>query len=455
MRPTRCVRSPRIQAVIPFASRCKEIWGVFLLLVAFAAISPAQTFLVLQNFNGSNGNDPEGSLVQGVDGALYGTTADGGDFNSGTVYKITPSGRLTTLHSFCAQSSCPDGRGIGAPLVVGSDGNLYGTTVSGGANGFGTVFKITPGGALTTIYSFCVQSNCTDGSLPEGGLVQATDGNFYGTTSAGGVSSFGTVFKITRAGGLTTLYSFCPMGFSCTDGDAPAAGLIQGKDGNFYGTTTDGGAHFQGGTVFKITPLGTLTTLYSFCALSNCADGFNPFKAPLVQGTDGNFYGTTSGGGTHSELGTIFKITPTGTLTTLYNFCALNNCTDGINPYFGVIQASDGNFYGTTFSGGSNALNGYGTIFKITPAGALTTLYTFCPQSGCSDSRTPYGGLVQATNGIFYGTACCGGTSDDGTVFSLSVGLGPFVTTQPGSGKVGTAVNIFGSNLTGATAVSF
>jgi len=174
-----------------------------------------------------------------------------------------------------------------------------------------------------------------------------------------------------------------------------------------------------------------------------------------VQGTDGNFYGTTSGGGTHSELGTIFKITPTGTLTTLYNFCALNNCTDGINPYFGVIQASDGNFYGTTFSGGSNALNGYGTIFKITPAGALTTLYTFCPQSGCSDSRTPYGGLVQATNGIFYGTACCGGTSDDGTVFSLSVGLGPFVTTQPGSGKVGTAVNIFGSNLTGATAVSF
>ena len=434
----------------------KSICAVLVLCTATAIGSRAQTYGTLHSFNSTDGSDPWGALVQGVDGNFYGTTRSGGSFNLGTVFKVSPGGILTTRHSFCAQTSCPDGSEAGAPLALGTDGNFYGTTTTGGANGYGTVFKITGTGALTTLYSFCAQANCTDGIGPEAGLVQGTDGNFYGTAAGGGVGGFGTVFKITRAGALTTLYSFCPDGFSCTDGLGPVAGLVQGTDGNFYGTTTDGGAHFQGGTVFKITPRGTLTTLYSFCALASCADGYNPFKAALIQGTDGNFYGTTSSGGVHSSTGTIFKITPGGTLTTLYSFCAQTNCTDGIGPYTGLIQGTDGNFYGTTSSGGSNSFNGYGTVFKITRTGTLATLYSFCPLGfSCTDGTSPYAGLVQGTNGTFYGTTSSGGAHDDGTVFSLAVGLGPFVETRPTSGKVGANVLILGTNLTGATSVTF
>jgi len=418
--------------------------------------SRAQTYLTLHSFNSTDGNDPLGALVQGVDGNFYGTTHSGGSFNQGTVFKISPGGTVTTLHSFCAQTSCPDGSNIGAPLALGTDGNFYGTTTSGGSNGYGTVFKITGAGALTTLYNFCSQTNCNDGIGPEAGLVQGVDGNFYGATYAGGVGAFGTVFKITPAGALTTLYSFCPQGFACTDGAAPVAGLVQGSDGNLYGTTTDFGAHSQGGTVFKITPSGTLTTLYSFCALASCADGINPFKAVLVQGADGNFYGTTSAGGTHSGTGTIFKITPSGTLTTLYNFCAQNNCTDGINPYMGVMLGSDGNFYGTTSSGGSNSLSGYGSVFKITPTGTLTTLYNFCPAGfSCTDGLTPLAGLVQSTGGTFYGTTSTGGANDDGTVFSLSTGLLPFVKTRPTSGKEGAKIRILGQGFNSSSVVKF
>jgi uncharacterized repeat protein (TIGR03803 family) len=251
----------------------KSICAVLVLCTA-TINSRGQTYVTLHSFNSTDGNDPLGALVQGVDGNLYGTTRFGGSFNSGSIFKITPGGTLITLFSFCAQTSCPEGREAGAPLALGTDGNFYGTTTTGGANGSGTVFKITPAGGLTTLYSFCSQANCADGNNVVAGLVQGTDGNFYGTASGGGVGGFynGTVFKITPAGVLTTLYSFCPLGFSCTDGVGPSAGLVQGTDGNFYGTTTDGGAH-QGGTVFKITPRGTLTTLYSFCALASCADG--------------------------------------------------------------------------------------------------------------------------------------------------------------------------------------
>jgi uncharacterized repeat protein (TIGR03803 family) len=435
----------------------KLICALLVLCNATAISSRAQTYVTLHSFNTTDGNDPLGALVQGLDGNFYGSTHSGGAFNQGTIFKISPGGTLTTLHSFCAQSSCPDGRDVGAPLALGTDGNFYGTTSSGGANGYGTVFKITRAGALTTLYSFCAQTNCNDGNGPEAGLVQGTDGNFYGTTYAGGVSALGTVFKITGAGALTTLYSFCPLGFSCADGIAPVAGLVQGTDGNFYGTTTSGGSH-SGGTVFKITPGGILTTLYSFCVLASCADGYNPFEAVLVQGADGNFYGTTSAGGVNSGgLGTVFKITPRGALTTLYSFCALNNCTDGITPYTGVVQGTDGNFYGTTTSGGSDLVSGYGTVFKITGTGTLTTLYSFCPLGfSCTDATSPNAGLVQGTNGTFYGTATSGGAHDDGTVFSLAVvGLGPFVETRPTSGKVGAKVIILGTNLTGATRVSF
>jgi uncharacterized repeat protein (TIGR03803 family) len=283
--------------------------------------------------------------------------------------------------------------------VQGSDTNLYGTTSTGGANGNGgTIFKITSSGTLTTLYNFCsliVNGVCTDGGDPRGGLVLGTDGNFYGTTAGGGAHSAGTVFKITPSGMFTTLHSF-----DFSDGDIPYAGLVQGSDADFYGTTYEGGATgANDGTIFKITPGGALTTVYAFGG----TDGRLP-EAALVQGTDGNFYGTTQAGGassgcTSKNCGTVFEITPSGTLTTLHSF----DFTDGDSPYSPLVQGTNGTFYGTTY---------YGGIF-----------------SNC--------------------IAPCG------TVFSISTGLGPFVKTQPTSGKVGATIKILGTNLTGATSLTF
>jgi uncharacterized repeat protein (TIGR03803 family) len=226
--------------------------------------------------------------------------------------------------------------------------------------------------------------------------------------------------------------------------------LVQATGGNFYGTTLGGGANGWG-TVFKISPGGgPVKTLYSFCSQSGCTDGANPYAA-LVQATDGNLYGTTRDGGANNQ-GTVFRITPSGTLTTLYSFCSQSGCTDGTNTQAALVQGTDGNLYGTTYAGGANSL---GTIFKITPSGTLTTLYSFCSQSNCYDGAYPEAGLVQDTNGNFYGTTLDRGAGEQGTVFSLSVGLGPFVKTQPTSGRVGRFVEILGTNLTGSTSVSF
>src|ERR1022692_421296 len=348
---------------------------------------------------------------------------------------------LTTLYRFvCYQNVCPDGAGSKAGLVQTTNGGLYGTTYGGGANGYGTVFRITPGGTLTTLYSFCSHSGCTDGADSFARLVQATNGDLYGTTYSGQGIDYGTVFKITPSGTLTTLHSFCSQ-TNCTDGSGPVAELVQASNGDFYGTTPNGGANGHG-TVFKITPAGTLTTLHSFKAST---DGAVP-SGGLVQAANGNFYGTAVGVGANN-FGTVFKITPGGTLTTLYRFCSQANCTGGSGPSGGLVQATDGDLYGTTEYGGAN---GVGTVFRISPGGALTTLYSFCflTQSGCTDGNEPYTGLVQDTNGDFYGT-----TGD--TIFRLSVGLGPFVKGRPVSGEVGTAVEILGTDLNGATSVSF
>jgi uncharacterized repeat protein (TIGR03803 family) len=370
------------------------------------------------------------------------------------IFKITATGTVTTLHS-------GGGEYIGEP-VQGTVGNFYGTVLEGGAFNHGTVFKITSTGTLTTLHNF----DFTDGILPTA-LVQASDGNFYGTTEQGGTSSCvyggtnygcGTLYKITPSGTLTTLYNFCSQS-GCTDGEIPTGPLVQGTDGNLYGTTGAGGTgpcSSGCGTIFKITTTGTLTTLHSF----DLADGASP-NGGLIQATDGNFYGTTYSGGANNSscnagtCGTAFKITTTGTLTTLHSF----DYTDGANPTAGLIQASDGNFYGTTGAGGncSTFAYGCGTIFEITMNDTLTTLHSFEKTDGARPN-----GLVQDTSGTFYGTTLdggrivyhfCGGTC--GTIFSLSVGLGPFVKTEPASGNVGAAVNILGTNLTGATSVSF
>jgi uncharacterized repeat protein (TIGR03803 family) len=394
-------------------SRLSTFVAVMMMLgAAMTMPSQAQILNTVLSFNGTNGYHPDSSLIQASDGNFYGVTQNGANTNQlctsggcGTVFKITPSGTLTTLYQFCTLTSCTDGANPYGSLVQGTDGNFYGTTIYGGANNNGTVFKITPTGTLTTLHSFALIS---DGAYPWAGLIQASDGNFYGTTTAGGIHIFGTVFKITPAGALTDLYNFCSQA-SCTDGANPYAPLVQGTDGNLYGTTTQGGNTTYVGTVFKITTSGSLTTIHTFCTLQHCADGEQPF-ARLIQAHDGNFYGTTTSG--HGEnAGTVFKITSSGTLTTLYTFCALLNCTDGKNPYGGVIQAADGNFYGTTNIGGT----GQGTIFKLSSSGTLTTLYTF---SG-PDGALPYSGLLQASDGNFYGTTHIGGTHNDGTVFGL------------------------------------
>jgi uncharacterized repeat protein (TIGR03803 family) len=425
-------------------------WGmracsIFLLWAGAAVALPAQTFTSLDSFNGTDGKNPSAGLVQGADGNLYGSTYTGGANGSGAVFNITPSGTLTTFYNFGG----PDGGSPFGVLVQDINGTFYGTTYDGGVNNLGTVFKITPSGMLTTMHSF----GGPDGANPWAGLTQGSDGNFYGTTEYGGTNKDGTVFTITPSGTLTTLYSFCSQGgLSCTDGAYPYARLVQGQglDGNFYGTTEAGGAGSACsggcGTVFSITAGGTLTTLHSF--VGSPTDGAQPYAAQLVQGTDGNFYGITQFGGGNG-VGTVFNIRPGGNLTMLYSFCAQSNCTDGTKPYAGLVQGTDGNFYGTAGGGGANG--DWGTIFQITPSGALTTLHSF----DATDGNDPGEGLVQDTNGTFYGTTFYGGANNEGTVFSLSVGLGPFVEPNPASGTVGAAVNILGTSLTGATSVTF
>jgi len=434
MHSTRIHRRLTLAGFAPAGKPSRTYGSLLPLLALFAATAialPAQTFTTLFSFNGYDGFQPAAALVQATNGNLYGTTVVGGASGDGTVFRITPSGAPRKVLSF----DKTDGQYIFVGVVQGTNGDFYGTTYLGGASSDGTVYKMTPSGELTTLHSF----GGTDGDGPYAPLVQATNGNFYGTTDDGGANGSGTVFEITPGGTLTTLHSF-----DGTDGYMPEV-LIQATNGNLYGTTLGGGASGHG-TVFEITPDGMLTTLYSFCSQAGCPDGNGP--GGLVQATDGNLYGTTGGGGANSD-GTVFKITAAGTLTTLRSF----DGTDGQGPPGGLVQAANGDFYGTTGFGGANG--NYGTIFEITPGGTLTTLYSFCSQSGCADGSNPAAGLVQDTNGMFYGTTQGGGAYGFGAVFSLSVGLGPFVETQTTSGKVGAAIKILGTDLTGATSVSF
>jgi len=420
---------------LPLASAALVLAVVLVSAVITTQSAQAQTFTTLHSFDGTDGANPEYmSLVQGPDGNLYGTTSSGeGTERFGTVFKLTPTGVLTTIFTF----DYTNGAYPAAGLVLGTDGNFYGTTAGGGSPATGgTVFKITPSGTLTSLHSF----DGTDGDSPNAGLVQGTDGKFYGTTFAGGANANGypggdgTVFSITSSGKFTSLHSFN----GSIDGYYIYAGLVEAADGNFYGSTgngplTNGGFDSPNGSVYKITPSGTLTTLYAF-PFDEPNGGF-PQTAP-IQAADGNLYGTTNG--------TFFKMTCGGTLTTLFTF----DGPDGDVLFAPLIQASNGKFYSTTEEGGAN---GYGTVFSITRGGTLTTLHSF----DSTDGASPYGGLVQATNGKFYGTTYEGGASGDGTLFSLAVGLGSFVKTLPASGKVGAAVKILGTDLTGATGVSF
>jgi uncharacterized repeat protein (TIGR03803 family) len=470
---------------VSFGAHRRWACAVFVLSIVSVVSAYAQQFTTVASFDGGNGHGPRATLVQGTDGNLYGVTAAGGapcmaqgTFGCGTVFKITTGGSITTLYSFCTSSGCPDGWEPLPGLVLAANGKFYGVTYIGGSEtggcephgGCGTIFEITSGGALTTVHRFA----SIDGLAPQARLVQARNGNFYAPTFFGGINGLGTIFQLTQRGALTSLYSFCSQ-TNCTDGALPNGALAEAADHSFYGVTVIDGVNTSKcpgnipapcGTIFRIQPGGTTRTLYSFCSQPNCVDGTQP-NGSLVLLSDGDFYGSTFSGGNRRGtcedcyFGTIFKITPAGTLTTLYRFCARDGCPDGQNPTAGLVLATDGNLYGVTVNGGSGSNcsasifpNGCGTIFKITPTGKLTTLYSFCRQANCADGLNP-GGLFQATDGNFYGTTIQGGDNDDGTVFQLSVGLSPFVMTVPLSGQPGMRISILGTDLSSATKVTF
>jgi len=344
------------------------------------------------------------NLILGSDGNFY-TTTTHLLTPKHDLWKVAPDGTATDLYTF----SGPDGN-YPTCLVMGTDGSLYGTTAGGGANNTGTVYKLAAPGILAWLYSFSSldtsQTN-TDGANPWG-LFQGQDGNFYGFTTQGGPHSGGTVFQITSAGILTTLHAFLS---SSTDPDGPQS-LIQGANGNLYGTTQAGSSGSNStGTVFKMTLTGTLTLLHSF----NGTDGYSPLG--LMFGADGNLYGVTSESIDHPGVyGSIFKITPDGTFTTLHVFQG----NDGSSPDCAMTQGLDGNLYGSTYFGGAY---GEGTLFQLTPAGTLTTLYNFF---GNVDGGNPNSTLIQANDGSFYGGGSNGGADRAGNIYHLVTGL-PYV----------------------------
>ena len=416
-------------------------------------MSATGALTTLDNFDYANGAYPQGSLVEGRDGDFYGMASQGGPYGSGTVIRISPTGTLAVLKSFSFALDYVDGAEPVGNLVEGRDGDFYGMTYRGGSNGLGTIFKISPAGTATVLRSL---TENIDGAYPLGSLVQGPDGDFYGMTHIGGnvpFRGFGTVFKISPEGSFTvinafgysngtypdaslvkahdgnfygitqqggsnnrgTFFKISPAGthivlnsINYPGGDwspfrrASECGLVEGRDGNFYGMTQEGGSSY-GGTVFKITPTGTLTVLKNF----NRSDGSYPVGS-LVEGRDGNFYSVTQQGGSGGG-GTVFKISPTGTFTVLKEF----SVAEGADPMGGLVLGVDGDFYGMTSRGG---VNGGGMVFKISPAGAFTVLKEFTIEDGAS----PAGGLTLGRDGDFYGLTSWGGSGHAGTFFKIS-----------------------------------
>jgi uncharacterized repeat protein (TIGR03803 family) len=343
---------------------------------------------VLHKFAGVVSSEPAGGLVEAPDGSLYGTTKLGGAFSLGTVFQVTTAGAFTLRHSF---SGGDDGSRPLAPLIQAAGGDLYGTTMRGGSSNDGTVFKITPAGAVTLLHSFAVTGDDAANAWPEMGLVQARDGNFYGATHI-------TIFKVTPEGTFTVAHD---LDQSAGEGFEPSA-LIQASDGSLYGTcygNPPGGLS----TAFKLTLDGAFAVLHKFAGYPN--DGSGP--RALIQASDGNFYGVTSGGGA-SNYGTLFKMTDDGTVTVLHSFASAD--AEGSIPET-LVEGADGYFYGTTYVGGSNDR---GTIFKATVAGGVSAIHSFDAIDG--NHHSP---LVWAPDGSLYGTTRKDGASGLGTVYNV------------------------------------
>ena len=397
---------------------------------------PVQSYTILHRFNtdsaAGDGFSPAAPLIQGSDGNFYGTTLGGGTANGGTIFKMTANGAVTILHSFGDGSVPHDGLEPYAALTKGLDGNFYGTTYAGGSpggyNGYGTVFKMTPDGTVTILHAFKDGSVANDGIYPFASLVQGPDGNFYGTTSAGGstwVSLYypgsGTAFQITPQGKMTILHSFYD-GTVTDDGPRPEEGLVLGPDGNFYGITLGvNGFPLIPGTAFKMTPEGEVTTLHSFGNGCVYDDGVSPQK--LILGSDGNFYGITSSGGS-ANVGAFFQLTPQGRVTILHSFADGSVLNDNGNPK-GLVQGSDGNFYGTT--DGDPSIED-GTIFKMTSQGTETILHFFNSHVD-EDGKNPEGGLIQGVDGNLYGTTFGGGLDYGGIIYRISLKGAPSITS--------------------------
>jgi uncharacterized repeat protein (TIGR03803 family) len=411
-------------------------------LVSIGGIAATDTESVRHSFSGNggvgdstDGAQLEAGLLAGTganSGYFYGTSYKGGTYNSGAVFRIAKSGTLTPLYSFTGNGGIAesiDGAFPGAGLIADSAGNLYGTTEQGGANGTGTVFKITSAGTESVLYSFG-QLGGADGTSPYAGLVLGSDGNFYGTTKNGGAYGEGVVFKLTASGTETVLYSFSGDGgmSGSNDGANPEASLVQASDGNFYGTTLYGGTYDQG-SVFKITPSGAEAVLYSFSGnggIRGSTDGALSY-ASLIQASDGNLYGTTEFGGAHGE-GTVFRITLAGAEAVLYSFTGgpegIHGSTDGAQPVSNLTQGNDGNYYGATFRGGTYDS---GTVFKLSESGVESVLHSFSGSvngtGGLANSTDGGGGvgLLQGNDGNLYGTTEYGGQYDEGTVFIVTL----------------------------------
>jgi uncharacterized repeat protein (TIGR03803 family) len=383
--------------VPPRSGRVGALVGAALLATAgFWSGAAAQQLTTLYSFTGSDGANPSAGLIADPAGNLYGTTAGGGASGQGTVFQLDPSGNPTVLYSFTGG----DGSHPGGVLIADAAGNLYGTTISGGAQDAGTVFQLTPSGTLNVLYSF---TGGSDGALPWAGMIADTAGNLYGTTYGGGASGQGTVFQLDPSGTLTVLYSF-------TGGNdaSPWSGLIADAAGNLYGTTEGGDGP---GEVFQLTPSGILNVLHNFTG----RDGAIPHGG-LIFDAAGNLYGTTHNGGASAAYGTVFQLTPSGALNVLHSF---TGGSDGAYPEAGLIADMAGNLYGTTWGGGSG---GQGTVFQLTPSGALNVLYSF---TGGSDGGRPAADLIADAAGNLYGTTASGGAGTScpggcGTVFELA-----------------------------------
>jgi uncharacterized repeat protein (TIGR03803 family) len=379
-------------------------------------VPPASpSFTVLHSFTGppTDGELPLAGLVQDGAGNLYGTTAVGGASKSGVVYKLSPSGTETVLYSFTGGA---DGAVPEADLIRDAAGNLYGTTVYGGAcaldtRGCGVVFKLSPTGAFTVLHTF---TGGLDGGNPYAGVTRDAAGNLYGTTVSGGAHRFGgVVFKLSPSGTETVLYSFT----GGADGAEPYADVIRDAVGNLYGTTIVAGVSpVCCGTVFKLSPRGTFTVLHSFTG----ADGSAPVAGLTQDTATGNFYGTTNSGGSAcfspGGCGVVFELIRCDTAASGYELKVLHSFTggaDGALPFAGLVRDSAGNLYGTTRYGGSTACPPYfdfgqcGVVFKLSPTGAETVLHSFTG----ADGANPSAGLIQDTAGNLYGTTGFGGAA--------------------------------------------